>query len=132
MKTLKKKLVILPVLAVMLVMTVLAGCQSGGKDVTGMWYGVNVDGQRSTLEINEDGTWLYTGSYSGNGDWDETDSGTIVLSAPLVSIPFKMDGSGDDRVLSFTGDDPSYGNATEISRSTFYATEEARDAAAVE
>lgn len=111
---------------------VLSGCAGGDRGVTGMWYGVDDEGSRSTLELNEDGTWLFNGKYSANGDWSETDSGTIVLSAPLVSVPFKLEGSGDERVLSFAGDDPSYGNAPGISRSTFYATEEARDAASAE
>ena len=95
-----------------------------------MWYGVNDEGEYSTLEINEDGTWLFTGSSSGSGEWSETDSGTIVLSATLVSVPFTLEGSGDDRMLVFAGEDPNSGNAPQLSGSTFYATEDARDGAA--
>lgn len=108
---------------------VLSACSPGVAGPEGTWYGVDSSGSTSTLEINEDGTWFFNGKYAANGDWSETDGGTIVLSAPLVSIPFKMEGSGDDRVLVFAGEDPSYGNAPGISESTFYATEEARDAA---
>ena len=108
---------------------VLSACSSGDEGPVGTWYGVDDEGTRSTLEINEGGTWLYTGSYSGNGEWSETDGGTIVLSASLISIPFEVEGTGDGRVLVFAGDDPSSGNAPEISGSTFYATEEAREAA---
>ena len=111
---------------------VLSGCSGGEQGVTGMWYGVDDEGNTSTLEINEDGTWLFNGKYSADGDWNETDSGTIVLSAALVSVPLKLEGSGDERVLSFAGKDPSRGTATDISESTFYATEEARDAASAE
>lgn len=107
----------------------LAACSPGGDGPEGTWYGVDDDGNTSTLEVNEDGTWLFSGKYTASGDWSETDSGIIVLSAPLVSIPFALEGSGDERVLSFAGEDPSYGNAPGISRSTFYATEGARDAA---
>lgn len=110
----------------------LPGCDGGEQGVAGTWYGVNTDGQLSTLELNEDGTWLFNGPYTANGDWDETDSGAIVLSAPLMSVPFTLEGSGDDRTLVFAGEDPSYGNAPAISKSTFYATEAARDAAAGE
>ena len=108
----------------------LSACTPGGDGPEGTWYGVDDSGNTSTLEINEDGTWLFNGQYAASGDWSETDGGTIVLSAPLVSIPFALEGSGDGRVLAFAGEDPSYGNAPGISRSTFYAAEEARDAAA--
>ena len=130
MKTAKIRLMAMTALAVMLAITVLTGCQSGGQDITGMWYGVNDEGEYSTLEINEDGTWLFTGSSSGSGEWSETDSGTIVLSATLVSVPFTLEGSGDDRMLVFAGEDPNSGNAPQLSGSTFYATEDARDGAA--
>lgn len=106
----------------------LPGC-AGGDAVTGTWYGVDDSGNLSTLEIDGDGTWLFNGKYAANGDWEETDGGTIVLSAPLMSVPFEMEGTSDERMLVFAGEDPSYGNAPEISRSTFYATEDARDAA---
>lgn len=115
--------------AVLLLAPITSACSVSGREVTGTWYGLDNDGNLSTLEVNEDGTWLFNGRYAANGEWSETDSGTIVLSAPLVSIPFKLDGSGDERVLSFAGDDPTYGNAPAISRSTFYATEAARDGA---
>lgn len=105
------------------------GPSSGVDDPIGIWYGVTDYGEYSTLEINRDGTWLYMGSHSGSGEWSETDSGTIVLSAPLISIPFTLEGTGDDRALVFAGEDPKRGNAPEISRSTYYATEAARDAA---
>lgn len=110
-------------------MMTLAGCSDDSQSVTGMWYGIDNDGDTSTLEINEDGTWLFNGKYTASGDWDETDSGTIVLTAPLVSLPFNVDGKGDDRVLSFAGDDPSATNAAGISKTTFYASESARNAA---
>lgn len=107
----------------------LSGCSDDGRSVTGTWYGVDDEGSTSTLEINEDGTWLFNGRYSASGDWSETDGGTIVLSATLVSIPFTLEGEGDGRVLAFAGEDPSRGNAPEISRTTFYATEAARESA---
>lgn len=118
------------ILATMSIVTLatLSGCSEGGQSVTGTWYGVDEAGRTSTLEINEDGTWLFTGQYTANGDWDETDDGTIVLSAPLVSLPFKVDDNGNYRVLSFAGEDPSATNAAGISKSTFYATKAARDA----
>ena len=105
------------------------GPSSGDDGPIGTWYGVTDYGECSTLELNKDGTWLYIGSHSGSGEWSETDSGTIVLSAPLISIPFTLEGTGDDRALVFAGEDPTRGNAPEISRSTYYATEAARDAA---
>ena len=40
---------------------VLSGCSGGEQGVTGMWYGVDDEGNTSTLEINEDGTWLFNG-----------------------------------------------------------------------
>ena len=107
----------------------LSACSFGNQGTTGTWYGVDEGGNLSTLEINADGTWLFNGRYVVNGEWSETDGGTVVLSAPLMSVPIKMEGSGDDRILSFAGDDPSSGNATAISMSTFYATEAARDGA---
>ena len=110
-------------------LTALPGCSIGNQGVTGTWYGIDEDGHTSTLEINEDGTWLFNGKYTASGDWNETDSGTIVLTAPLVSIPYTLEGDGDDRALVFAGEDPSSGNAPEISESTFYATEAARDSA---
>lgn len=113
-------------------LTALPGCSDDSQAVTGTWYGVDEDGRTSTLELSEDGTWLFNGQYTASGDWSETDSGTIVLTATLVSLPFKVDGTGDNRVLSFAGDDPSATNAAGISKSTFYATEAARDAAAAE
>lgn len=70
----------------------LSGCADGGQGVTGTWYGINEGGCRSTLEINDDGTWFYNGTYSAVGDWNETDGGTIVLSAPLVSVSFESEG----------------------------------------
>lgn len=109
--------------------SITSACSANERKVTGIWYGLDNRGDFSTLEINEDGTWLFDGRYSANGEWSETDSGTIVLSAPLVSIPFRLDGHGDGRILSFAGDDPSSGNAPAISLSTFYATEGARDGA---
>lgn len=110
----------------------LPGCAGGNNAVTGTWYGVDDSGNLSTLEINGSGTWLFNGKYAANGDWEETDGGTIVLSAPLMSVPFRMEGTGEERMLVFAGEDPSYGNAPEISRSTFYATEAARDGAAAD
>lgn len=130
MMTAKKRVTALAVLVVMLVAALLTGCQSDGQSVTGTWYGVDDSGAYSTLEINKDSTWLFTGDVSGSGEWNETDSGTIVLSATLISVPFKLEGSGDDRTLVFAGEDPHGGNAPELSSSTFYATEEARDTAA--
>ncbi|WP_019238290.1 MULTISPECIES: hypothetical protein [Enorma] len=111
------------------VLITLGGCQSGTQGPVGMWYGVDDGGNESTLEIDEDGTWLFNGKYSVNGDWSETDSGTIVLSAAYTSVPLEMEGSGDTRMLVFAGEDPHSGNAAAISSSTFYATEQARDEA---
>ena len=108
----------------------LSACLLGDEGPVGTWYGVDDEGEYSTLEINEDGTWLFTGRTTGSGEWSETDSGTIVLSATLISVPLTLEGSGDDRMLVFAGEDPNSGNAPEISGSTFYATEEARDGAA--
>lgn len=119
----------LGIASTLVIAPILSACSSGDEGPVGTWYGIDDEGSRSTLEINEDGTWLYTGSYSGSGEWSETDGGTIVLSASLISIPFEVEGTGDDRVLVFAGDDPNSGNAPEISGSTFYATEEAREAA---
>lgn len=135
--TMKRRLMVLvPALAVLFAVVVLAGC-GGGGGIEGKWYGTRDDGgehsETSTLEINRDGTWLFTGDdgVTGSGEWNETDSGTYVLTAMngLISVPLRLDGSGDGRVLSFAGSDPSRGNAPSISESTFYATEAARDAA---
>lgn len=103
----------------------------GGKGGIGTWYGFNESSNEpSTLEINGDGAWLFNGAYAADGEWSETDGGTVVLSAPLVSVALRVEGEGDRRTLVFAGEDPSRGNAPEISKSTFYATEEARDAQA--
>lgn len=115
--------------AMLAALPLLPGCAGGGDVVTGTWYGVDNSGNLSTLEIDKDGTWFFNGQYAANGDWEETDGGTVVLSAPLMSVPFEMEGTGDERMLVFAGEDPSYGNAPGISRSTFYATEDARDEA---
>lgn len=109
----------------------LTACSAEEKGTIGTWYGFNESSNEpSTLEINGDGTWLFNGAYAADGEWSETDGGTVVLSAPLVSVPLRVEWEGDRRTLVFAGEDPSRGNAPEISKSTFYATEEARDARA--
>lgn len=119
-------------LAMMGTITLMAfpGCSNNSQAVTGTWYGIDKNGHTSTLELNEDGTWLFNGRYTASGDWNRTDSDTIVLTASLMSLSFKVDGTGDGRVLSYAGDDPSATNATGISKTVFYATESARDEAA--
>lgn len=109
----------------------LTACSAEEKGAIGTWYGFNESSNEPpTLEINGDGTWLFNGAYAADGEWSETDGGTVVLSAPLVSVPLRVEGEGDRRTLVFAGEDPSRGNAPEISKSTFYATEKARDARA--
>ncbi len=116
-------------------MTACSAESGGGSDdesVVGTWYGVNTYGVISTLEIDESGTWYYNGSTSASGEWSQTDEGLIYLTATLLSLPYEMEGSGDERKLVFAGEDPSKTNNGEIARSTFYANEAARDEAAEE
>lgn len=110
----------------------MTACADEGTDVVGTWYGVNTYGVLSTLEIDEDGSWYYNGSTAADGEWSQTDDGLIYLSATLLSLPYEMEGTGDERKLVFAGADPSATNNGEIARSTFYVSEEARDAAAAE
>ena len=115
--------------AALLLVPVTSACSVSGREVTGTWYGLDNDGNFSTLEVNEDGTWLFDGKYAANGEWSEDRQRDHRPLGALGEHPFKLDGSGDERVLSFAGDDPTYGNAPAISLSTFYVTEAARDGA---
>ena len=75
--------------ALLVASPLLSACSSEDENPVGTWYGVDDEGEYSTLEINEDGTWLYTGSYSGSGEWSETDAmrPTSIMLAMIEEPP---------------------------------------------